>query len=138
MAKTLGMEGGFMAFKKKSNKALGNDTEKQFAQYMYAKGWWVHIFSYNTSGQPCDIVMSRDNMVWFLDVKNVEGDRFDFTRVEPNQMTAFELLISRGTSNVGFAIKFKDHGWFLLDFKKMLLLKDLGVKDVYYHGLIKI
>ena len=129
-----------MAFKKTriSNKALGNNTEKEFAQYMYAKGWWVHIFSYNTSGQPCDIVMSRDNMVWFLDVKNVEGDTFDFGRIEPNQMTAFQLLISRGTYNVGFAIKFQSHGWYLLDFKKMEQLRAVGSYSVNYFSLIKI
>jgi Holliday junction resolvase len=128
-----------MVFKKKtgSNKELGNRVEKEFAQYMYAKGWWVHIFSYNSNGQPCDIVMSKDNLVWFLDVKSVQTEEFDFSRIEPNQMTAFELLVSRGTINAGFACKFND-GWYLLDFSRMKKFKMAGLNSLSRHSMIKI
>jgi hypothetical protein len=109
---------------KKSNKQIGNETEKLFAQYMYQQGWWVHILAYNQNGQPFDVVMSKDNVTWFLDVKNVEsGELFDLDRIEPNQHTAFQMLISKGTYKCGLAVRFSDGGFYLITYDNITKLR---------------
>jgi len=102
-----------------SNKKAGNDAEREFARLMFEKGYWVHIFADKVVGQPLDVVMSKDNMVWFVDVKNIQDkDYFLHSRIEENQHNAMKMLIKRGTTNVGFACKFND-GWYLLKYNSI-------------------
>lgn len=109
---------------KKSNKKIGNDTEKEFAQFMYQRGWWVHILAYNQNGQPFDVIMSKDDTTWFLDVKNVEsGEDFDLDRIEPNQHTAFQMLISKGTKRCGLAVRFSDGNFYLITYETIMKLR---------------
>ena len=78
----------------KSNvKKIGNQKEKDFANLMFDKGWWVHILNDKVNGQPFDIIMAKNNVVWFLDVKNVSGKSyFLHNRIEPNQKSAMKKL----------------------------------------------
>jgi Holliday junction resolvase-like predicted endonuclease len=109
---------------KKTNKQIGNETEKLFAQYMYQQGWWVHILAYNQNGQPFDVVMSKDNITWFLDVKNVEsGELFDLERIEPNQHTAFQMLLSKGNGRCGLAVRFSDGNFYLITYDNLTKLR---------------
>lgn len=103
-----------------SQKKLGNATEREFATHMFNRGWWVHIFADKINGQPFDIVMSKDNTVWFLDAKHVQDkDYFLHSRIEENQKNAFTMLVNRGTTQCGFAIKFENDGWYLLKFNEI-------------------
>ena len=100
-------------------KKIGNKVEKEFATLMFEKGWWVYLLSDKINGQPFDAIMAKDEVVWFLDIKNVQDkDYFLHSRIEPNQFTSMKMLINRGMSNVGFIIKFND-GWYLLPYKKI-------------------
>lgn len=106
---------------KSSQKALGNAVEREFAQKMFDKGWWVHLFADKVNGQPCDIVMCRSKVCWFLDAKSVQGKEYLLhSRIEPNQINTFTLLKQRGMKTTGFVIKFDD-GWWLLKFSDMNL-----------------
>jgi hypothetical protein len=112
-----------------TQKKLGNSTEKEFASLMYSLGWWVHIFADKVNGQPFDIVMSRNNMVWFLDAKHVQDkDYFLHSRIEDNQHNAFKMLINRGTTQCGFVCKFSD-GWRLLKYQDIDHTKSKTHKD---------
>jgi hypothetical protein len=104
----------------KSNvKKIGNQTEKDFANLMFNKGWWVHILNDKVNGQPFDIIMAKNSAVWFLDVKNVSGKNyFLHNRIEPNQKSSMKMLMKRGISNVGFVICF-DGEWYLLKYSKI-------------------
>ena len=100
-----------------NQKKIGNAREIEFAKKMYEKGWWVHRFADKVNGQPCDIIMCKNNTIWFLDVKNVKNkDYLLHSRIEPNQINTFKLLNRRGIFNTGFAVRFND-GWYHLDFK---------------------
>ena len=103
-----------------SNKKIGNDTENEFADMMYKKGWWVHIFADKVNGQPCDIVMIKDKVTWMLDVKHVAVNKqyFLHSRIEENQRNVFNMLSVRNFHNTGFAIKFDD-GWYLLKYSNI-------------------
>jgi len=102
-----------------SNKKAGNKAEKDFARFMYNKGWWVHIVADKVVGQPFDVIMSKNNKIWLLDVKNVQDkDYFLHSRIEENQHNAFKMLIKRGTNNCGFAVQFND-GWYYMSYELM-------------------
>ena len=119
-----------------NNKTIGNAVEKEFARAMFVRGWWVHILAYNANGQPFDVIMSRNNISWFLDVKNVEsGDSFRLDRVEENQMTSFRLLTAMGTTNCGLAIKFDDKKFYLLEYRTIVKLKEAGVPSVSKYSM---
>lgn len=104
----------------KSNvKKIGNQLEKSFAKTMYDRGWWVHLLNDKVNGQPFDVIMAKDESVWFLDVKNVSGKNyFLHNRIEPNQINSMKMLINRGIFNVGFVICF-DGEWYLLKYNKI-------------------
>ena len=96
---------------------------------MYEKGWWVHIFADKVNGQPFDLVMSKDNTVWFLDIKHVQDkDYLLHSRMEENQINAFTMLLKRNTNQCGFAVKFHD-GWYLLRFQDVDLTQRRSTKE---------
>jgi len=97
-----------------SRKKIGNNTEKEFANLMYEKGWWVHIFADKVNGQPFDVVMSKENKVWFFDVKHIKDLEYLLhSRIEENQHNAFKMLVKRGTTNCGFACKFGERWYYI-------------------------
>ena len=112
-----------------NQKRIGNSAEKEFANLMFRSGWWVHIFADKVNGQPFDIVMSKDNTVWFLDSKHVKDkDYFLHSRIEENQKNAFRMLTDRGTTQCGFVVKFSD-GWRLLRYQSIDFSKSKTSKD---------
>jgi hypothetical protein len=120
-------------------KEIGNRREKEFANRMFNAGWWVHILANNTNGQPFDIVMTKNNITWFLDVKNVAtGDVFTLDRIEENQINAFDMLVRRGTTNCGLAIVFDDNVFYLLEYKMMKDLLENRLSTVTKSSLKKI
>lgn len=119
---------------KVSIKSLGNKVEKEFATQMYNRGWWVHLLNDKVNGQPFDVIMAKDESVWFLDVKNVQDkDYFLHSRIEDNQINSMKMLINRGMINVGFVIKFND-GWYLLKYINI----DFDANKTYKKDCIQI
>lgn len=113
-----------------SQKKIGNKAEKDFAKLMFNRGWWVHIFADKVTGQPFDIVMAKNNTAWFLDVKHVKDkDYLLHSRIEENQKNAFTMLMNRGSSNCGFAVKFSEFGWYFLRYRDINFNRKLTPRD---------
>ena len=104
-----------------NNKKIGSTTERTLATLMFKEGWWVHIIKDKINGQPFDLIMSKHNVTWFLDIKHVkEGqDYFPTSRIEENQRNAMKLLEERGTDKTGFIIYFDGDGWFMIQNKNV-------------------
>jgi Holliday junction resolvase len=104
-----------------NNKKLGSTTERTLAKLMHAEGWWVHLIKDKINGQPFDLVMSKHNVTWFLDIKHVkEGqDYFPISRIEENQRNAMKMLETCGTDKTGFIIYFEGDGWFMMQNKNI-------------------
>lgn len=120
-------------------KKLGNKCEQEFIKVLTQKGYWVHLFSYNTAGQPCDIICIKNNIPYLIDVKHCDNDVFYFSRIESNQHNCFLYASQCGCSldNLGFAIYSevtKDFHW--LSFKMLLILEH--VKKVKVSCLKKV
>lgn len=96
-----------------NQKEIGNMCEYRLLSLLRKKGWWCHLFAYNTNGQPCDIIALKNNVGILIDVKHCSTDKFDTSRIEPNQKMCFEYAKSCGVNYTGFAIDFdSDDGIF--------------------------
>ena len=93
-------------------KKVGDNTEQNCLDLLQSKGYWCHLFSYNKNGQPCDIVAIKKNEAYLIDVKHCDGDRFAFSRIEPNQRNCFEYNLTLGNGNLGFMIYYEKYGKF--------------------------
>lgn len=116
-------------------KRIGDTTEQKCLDLLQAKGYWCHLFAYNKNGQPCDIVAIKKNQAWLIDVKHCDGDRFAFSRIEPNQRNCFEYNLSLGNSNLGFMVYYEKYGkfnWISYTFIKSLEL--VGEKSIKFAG----
>lgn len=116
---------------------IGTDTESTFQDYMREKGWWVHRFANNISGQPFDFVLVKNKRVIFADLKNVQdGELMNFNRLEENQKNAFKLLKILGNYNdMGWIIIF-DNVYYFFTYDKYLKIMQLKRKSVYRNELI--
>lgn len=88
---------------------IGRDAEEYVANHLFINGWFVILIPKGISGQPFDLIALKDNKFIAGDVKHVmSGERFNFSRIEPNQHTAFSLMRDSGNTEFGIFFKFKD------------------------------
>ena len=89
-----------------SNKAKGSSFEKFFGTWLSQNGYWAHVLSDNKNGQPFDIFAAKAGTPYAFDCKECETDRFQLSRMEPNQISAMNRWIETGNDKAYFAIKF--------------------------------
>lgn len=79
-----------------NNKILGSKFEKDFAEYLSKKGYWVHFIegSAHTGSQPFDIIAIRRDFPELYDCKtlNNKNGLFPMSRIEENQRLAYERV----------------------------------------------
>ena len=72
----------------------GRQFEDMAVKELHKAGYWVHRIHPDESGQqPFDIIAIRGDRVCVYDAKVIsDGHRFPFSRIEDNQINAFELI----------------------------------------------
>ena len=111
-------------------KKIGNDTEKKALEILSGLGYWCHLFSYNSNGQPCDVVAIKNDRAFLIDVKHCGEKRFDFKNIQPNQRTCFEYAEQCGNTGCGFLIYFEGYGvWRWLSYESLRELDSRGFKS---------
>ena len=119
-------------------KRIGNTWEVRLCELLQRNGFWCHLFEHGKNGQPCDVIALKGNdIAMLIDVKHCCGDRFAFSRVEPNQRTCFEYAMNIcKVQRLGFAVYFESEGKFKwLAHKKLKWIESLGGKSVHYKDL---
>lgn len=91
-----------------SNKKIGSDFEREIAEYFANKGYWAMVIPTDRQGQPCDVVVARNNKVMFFECKTCSTQYFTLDRIEPNQSMAMFLLNVYGNKNTFFVFKHKE------------------------------
>ena len=117
-----------------SNKKAGTEFEKEFALRLAAEGFWVHLFQNNKNGQPCDLIASRNGMAYLIDCKDCQGNFFELSRMEENQLNAMRLFEMTGNSRGKFAIRFPGEEIFLVDYWQLEIARNNGAKRVDQVG----
>ncbi len=104
----------------KNNKVIGNDFEKEFALYLQDKGMFVYNLPNKHTGQPFDIIATKNNKFFAFECKHCKGNIFSLSRVEDNQMQALKKLEKVKSNNYFFVFKFNDE----IRFCKARFIKD--------------
>lgn len=120
-----------------NNKSLGSKFEKDFAEYLSNKKYWVHFIegAAHTGAQPCDIIAIKRDCVELYDCKtlNNKNGLFPLSRIEENQRLAFQRIreCQNTKSTFALAILWNDDIYFIdfdnIDFNK----KSIDLKEFF-------
>ena len=92
-----------------NNKKLGTEFEREVVMLLSQKGYWVHFITPDSRGsQPFDIIASKDNIHIVADCKTSAKKWFTISRLEENQIMAFELWFKKGNRYAFVIIKYED------------------------------
>lgn len=98
-------------------------------------GYWVHFIVPDSRGaQPFDIIAVKDGKALAIDCKTCVADSFNISRLEDNQIMAFERWIKCGNDDPEIAIK-HDNNVYLIKYsylKKWRTIK-IGKEDIFAH-----
>ena len=79
-----------------NNKVLGSNFEKDFANFLASKNYWVHFIegAAHTGSQPCDIIAIKRDFPELYDCKtlNNKNGLFPISIIEENQRLAYERV----------------------------------------------
>lgn len=93
-----------------NNKRLGNSFEKEYAEMLREKGYWVTFLvpKQHVGSQPCDLIAIKEDRAMLVDCKTCSGRLFPIGRIEENQRQAFKRYGECGNTNYVLAIKWRD------------------------------
>lgn len=92
-----------------NNKKLGTEFEREAVTLLSQKGYWVHFITPDSRGnQPFDIIASKNDEPVVFDCKTSSVKWFGISRLEENQIMAFELWLKRGNTKAFVFIKYND------------------------------
>lgn len=122
-----------------NNKALGTAFEKELCQKLQEYGMWVHFIEPNHAGaQPFDIIAVGNNVPIAIDCKTSARAIFPITRLEDNQIFAFNKWLDCGNEYAVIAVKhegriyFIDYEWLKEECK--LKLADCAKMEEWLYG----
>lgn len=94
-----------------NNKVLGNNFEKEMAEILSKKGWWVTLLTPNqhTGAQPADLIAVKNNTGILIDCKVCSTHLFPIKRIEQNQWSASDKFLKCGNDEYYIAIKYKEN-----------------------------
>lgn len=116
--------------KAKSNRANGNRFEVEFAELLAGRGWWAHVMKQDASGQPADVIAVYRGMAYLFDCKICMDDRFDLSRIEPNQQDAMGHWVNLGNTTPMFVLKDSNGQIWMLDYLWAATLRTHSEKSV--------
>lgn len=92
-----------------NNKKLGTEFEKAMVGYLAKQGYWVHFISPDNRGsQPFDIIAVKNGLALALDCKTCKDKIFRISRLEENQIFAFDKWLACGNANPFIAVEHND------------------------------
>lgn len=92
-----------------NNKKLGTDFEREAVKFLSQNGYWVHFLTPDSRGnQPFDIIASKNDEPVVFDCKTSSVKWFGISRLEENQIMAFELWHKKGNKKAFILIKYNE------------------------------
>ena len=90
-----------------NNKQIGNQFEREFCDLLASRGYWVHFMAPDVRGaQPFDIIAVKTYRAYAFDCKTSAKKIFPFSRLEENQIYAFERWLACGNTEPKIAVKY--------------------------------
>lgn len=107
---------------------MGNAFEREFCNFLFEKGYWVHNMAQNQAGQPADIIAVAGKVAYLIDCKVCSDDKFPLSRVEENQDFAMSLWYECGNGHGWFALKLSDERVYMISHYVIDLFRKQGTK----------
>lgn len=93
-----------------NNKVKGTLFEREICDILAKNGYWVHFISPDARGaQPFDIIAVKDGMAFAADCKTCDANIFSISRLEDNQIMAFEKWIDCGNLTPVLFVRHKNN-----------------------------
>lgn len=93
-----------------NNKQLGTEWERKVCKFLADNGYWAHFIVPDARGaQPFDVIAVKDGESFAIDCKTCVAKSFNISRLEDNQITAFNKWLERGNDNAYIAVKHEGH-----------------------------
>jgi Holliday junction resolvase len=93
-----------------NNKRLGTAFEREFCDYLFEQGYWVHFITPAPNGaQPFDVIAVKGGRAYAFDCKTSAKANFSIKRLEQNQIMAFERWLKCGNTEPRIAVKYKNN-----------------------------
>lgn len=106
------------------------EFEKYMVDELAKRGYWALQIPKNREGsQPFDVIAMKNSNTIAFDCKVCKERLFPLYRIEPNQWSAFELMLNRTNANIGIAAYYKDQVWFI-NYLLLRHAKKAGVKTI--------
>ncbi len=102
------------------NRKVGNGFEKELCRDLSECGFWVHLMTQNSQGQPFDVIAARNGVSYPIDCKDCAKDIFKMERIEENQFSAMSLWKETGNGEGWFALRMVNGEVYFLPFCFML------------------
>lgn len=92
-----------------NNKRLGTQFEQEMVSFLAQNNYWVHFITPDARGsQPFDLIASRNNKPFVADCKTCSTRWFNISRLEENQLLAFDLWIKKGNTDAFVFVKYNN------------------------------
>ena len=92
-----------------NNNRLGHAFEREACEILAQQGYWVHFIAPDARGaQPFDIIAVKDGQAMAVECKTCVARSFNISRLEDNQVMAFERWIACGNGDPVVAVKHGD------------------------------
>ena len=101
------------------NRKVGNGFEKDLCHALAECGFWVHLMTQNSQGQPFDVIAARNGVSYPIDCKDCAKDIFKLERIEENQASAMFLWRETGNGEGWFALRMTNGAVYFLPFSKL-------------------
>lgn len=90
-----------------SNKSVGNKFEQEWCEILRDHGFWSKAYP-TGQGQPADVEGVKDNEHFLFECKDCTSGNFNLSRVESNQILAYQYYAMCGNGNYYFVININD------------------------------
>lgn len=113
-----------------TNKSTGSAFEKRVVKKLSSLGYWVHFMSPDARGsQPFDVIAVKNGKALAIDCKTCVSEYFNISRMEENQIYAFEKWLRCGNSEPLVMI---EHGGdiYVVEYSKLKAERSIKVNEM--------
>lgn len=115
-----------------NNKKLGTAFEREMVELLSKNGYWVHFISPDNRGaQPFDLIAVKDGIALAADCKTCEDHIFRLSRLEWNQVLAFQKWIDCKNSTPVIFVKHDDK-IYMLSYAELMTEGKVDLDEIRY------
>ena len=102
-----------------NNKQIGARFEHEFVEILAKEGFWAHFLAPSPTGaQPFDVIAMKDGYAFCFDCKTSVKHIFPLSRLEDNQILAFDKWLKCGGHTPCVAVKY-DNKIYLIEYIRL-------------------